>query len=386
MSRLKLVPTIIVKWVLRVIYSLCCIFPPKQNKITFASYRSEEMKGNLGQIEAYIQEHYPKMKNIYLLQKMGGSLLGKVGYIIHMFRASYHLATSRYFFIDDYYFLVYAVKPRKSVQVIQLWHSAGALKKFGYSTIDKPYGPSRNYLKHIPIHGNYTKVFVSSNEVIPYFAEAFNMDSKNIYQLGIPRTDYFFDEKHKLQALYKFQAIFPLHENKKKVLYAPTYRGGGHNQKHFEMPIDIHKFTEELGEDYLLMIHLHPYMKYERTKFNSSVIFIDDDFTIEELLIVAHILVTDYSSIIFDFSILEKPMIFFAYDLEEYRAERDFYYNYEETMPGPIVKTNESLFAAIKQSIDLGDTEDVKQFKQRYFDYNDGQATERIVRNIISGE
>ncbi|MFS0750360.1 CDP-glycerol glycerophosphotransferase family protein [Oceanobacillus sp. 1P07AA] len=385
MSRLKLVPTIIVKWVLRVIYSLCCIFPLKQNKATFASYRSHDIKGNLAQIEAYLQEHYPGMENTYLLQKMDSSLLGKIGYIIHMFRASYHLATSRYFFIDDYYFLVYAVKPRKSVQVIQLWHSAGALKKFGYSTIDKPYGPSRNYLNYIPIHGNYTKAFVSSDEVIPYFAEAFNMDSKNIYPLGIPRTDYFFDEKQKLQALYKFQAKFPSHGNKKKVLYAPTYRGGSHNQKNFEIPINIDKFTEKLGEDYLLMIHLHPYMKYERED-NSSVILVDEDFTIEELLVVADILVTDYSSIIFDFSILEKPMIFFAYDLEEYRAERDFYYDYEETMPGPIVMTNEALIASIRQSMELRNIEDVKQFKQRYFDYNDGQATERIVKNIMSSE
>ena len=224
------------------------------------------------------------------------------------------MATSRYFIIDDYYFPVYVIKPRKDVEIIQLWHSAGALKKFGLSTEGKPFGPSKDYLKHVNIHGNYTKAYVSSTEVIPFFAEAFNMPEKHIYPLGVPRTDYFFEDEIIKKLRFDFYAAYPELVDKKILLYAPTFRGKSHYQDAFELPFDVEYMADQLAEDYALIIHLHPYMRANclgAWHSDNFVYHIQDTFVIQELLAITDILITDYSTVFFDYSLLRRPMIFY---------------------------------------------------------------------------
>ena len=102
-----------------------------------------------------------------------------------------------------------------------------------------------------------------------------------------------------------------------------------------------------------------------------------------DLLIVTDILVTDYSSVIFDYSLLKRPMIFFAYDLENYLAERNFYYEYRKFVPGPIVANNDSLFQAIEM-IEEQDLTKVVEFRDRFFDELDGKSAQRIVKEVLS--
>src|SRR5690606_33185578 len=121
-------------------------------------------------------------------------------------------------------------------------------------------------------------------------------------------------------------------ERKKLLLYAPTFRGNGHQQSSFDYFIDYQKLYQVLGNDYAIVLHLHPYIKKSKSidpELSSFVYHIQNEFHIEELLVISDLLITDYSSIIFDYSILERPMAFFANDLEEYTKERDFYFPYE---------------------------------------------------------
>ena len=111
---------------------------------------------------------------------------------------------------------------------------------------------------------------------------------------------------------------------------------------------------------------------------------IDGHFTIEELLTVSDILITDYSSIIFDYSLLNKPMAFFATDLDEYMEERDFYFDYQRTIPGPLFTHTETLINWINQ--DAFDLEEVSRFKDDYFDQADGATSRRIVQHIMMEE
>lgn len=386
MSRLKLAPTILVKYILIYFYELFCTFCTRDNKkITFASYRSNKLKGNLYYVANEIEKEYPAFKQVLLLRKFDSSRLGKLTYIFHMIHSCYHLATSKYFIVDDYYLPLYMLKLKNDVQVIQLWHSAGALKKFGLSTVGKPYGPSESYLKHVKIHGNYSKAYVSANEVVPYFAEAFGMKEHSIYPLGVPRTDYFFTNEGLSEQRTKLYEIHPELAGKKLILYAPTYRGKSHDQDTFELPFDIIKMEATLSEEYALLIHLHPYMQAQlKQSVHSGFAYpITNTFTIEELLVLTDILITDYSTVFFDFSLLGKSIIFYAYDLEEYKEERDFYYDYEALVPGPVAKNTEKLIELITE--DDFDLARVKEFSQRFFDHQDGRATERVVRDIMEG-
>src|SRR5699024_11258678 len=145
-----------------------------------------------------------------------------------MLLATYHLSTASYFVVDDYYFPVYVITPRPKTEIVQVWHGAGAFKKFGHSTVGKTFGSSEQYLKHVKVHSNYSKVIVSTKKVIPFFAEAFQMASENILPLGLPRTDFLFDSEKHYATKKSLYEKFPQLKGRKLVLFAPTYRGSGH--------------------------------------------------------------------------------------------------------------------------------------------------------------
>src|SRR5690606_32857536 len=176
---------------------------------------------------------------------------------------------------------IYLINPRKGIEVVQLWHGSGALKKFGLSTVGKPFGPSEDYLKHVKIHGNYTKAFVSSKEVIPYYAEAFGMSETSIQSLGIPRTDYFYNDLEISLAKDKLYNKYPNLINKKIILYAPTFRGKSHYQGEFQLPFDISAMETNLNSEYVLLVHLHPYMKAKSNFGDNNFIYhIKEGFSI----------------------------------------------------------------------------------------------------------
>src|SRR5699024_7908096 len=135
--------------------------------------RPETLEGNLKHIYEELQTQQPQM-NIHLVQttnKMDTKLFKDISF----------LSNAAYLIIEDYYLPIYLIKPSKHLKVIQLWHAAGAFKKFGYSTVHTKFGPSTSYLNIIPIHSNYTHVYVSGTRMIPYYAEAFNMSPERIF-------------------------------------------------------------------------------------------------------------------------------------------------------------------------------------------------------------
>lgn len=386
MNRLRLIPTLVTKFILVTFHSIFSVlFKVDNNKVTFASYRSNELRDNLLYVYEEVNKQYPAYEKKLLFNKLDSSFLGKIKYTFHMIHACYHLATSKYFIIDDYYIPIYMIKKRENVEIVQLWHCSGALKKFGRSTVGKPFGPSEAYLKHVNVHGNYTKAYVSCSSVKPYFAEAFNMPEADIYPCGNPRTDHLFDvDEHEMLSA-KFYGEYPELKHKKILLYGPTFRGKSHYQDEFESPFDIRLMKETLADDYVLLIQLHPYMRNDfqiDDDLKDFAIIMKGDYTIEELFVVSDVLITDYSTVFFDYSLLHKPMIFYPYDLEEYIAERDFYYDYEDLVPGPLVTDTASLVDVIKEN--KYDYDQITKFRDYFFDYQDGKAAERIVHNIFN--
>ncbi len=120
----------------------------------------------------------------------------------------------------------------------------------------------------------------------------------------------------------------------------------------------------------------------DRVIVNDESIIDGNSESIKRLFSIADYLISDYSSVIFDFSIMKKPMIFFVPDLEQYKKERGIYMDYEETMPGPICKTEEEIVQAILSEISYSDK--IEEFKNKYFKYQDGKSTERVVELIVN--
>lgn len=355
------------------LYGILCFLPLNNKKILFASDSRTEMEGNFKFVYSELQRQNKDFTYRYLL-KGSTSVKKSYGEIIGL---AYNLATSKYILLDDFYPMVYPLKIRKGAELIQLWHAVGAFKKFGFSRVGLPGGPKPSSINH----KNYTKAIVSSKSVIKHYAEGFGIPEKNIEATGIPRTDIFYNDKYVKETKDKLYKEYPIFKEKKVILFAPTFRGPGQQTAYYPLDyLTLEKIYNALHEDYIFLFKIHPFVKniWEIPEEYRNFFY---DFSsyreINDLLLITDILITDYSSVCFEFALLNKPMIFYAPDMEEYTSERDFYYDYKSFIPGPYVKSEEELLQIILKgnfSIDK-----VKQFREYFFDHEDGNSSKRVV-------
>lgn len=349
----------------------------KKDKIVFMTNKEEELGGSFLPIYNELIKTTPKNKLRTHLKKVGRNFW-------EANRLLKDAASAKVIFLDDYYNQLYGLNLHKNTEVVQLWHAAGAFKKFSFSAFG---GLDSNTVEfETRAHRSYTKVVCSSEEIKPFYAEAFNISEEKVLPLGLARTDKLFKKDYRELIQQKFVEEHPEINGRKVVTYAPTFRGGARERQTFKNQLDIKAFTDKFSDEYALILKMHPSVKKGVSIPEELVndVFDFSDMDMNDLLLSTDILITDYSSVIFDYSILKKPMLFFAYDLEDYMAERSFYYDYETFVPGPIVSTNEELFEMIEKinSIDL---EQVEKFANRFF-INQGESTKKIVETIINKE
>lgn len=293
-------------------------------------------------------------------------------------------ATAKAIFLTDYFFPAYACKPREGQSVVQLWHGCGAFKKWGYSTAEKKWGASKKELDRYPIHNTYTHVCVSSPKVSFAYAEAFGCSKKVVMPLGAPRTDIYFDSDFIKESRNLINEKYPQIDGRKIILYAPTFRGDSVGKSYIKNMLNIEEMSKNLGEDYVLLIKQHPLTADKFSIDGSTFAFdISKDVAIETALCAADIVITDYSSLIFEYALLERPMIFFAYDLAEYEDARSFYFGYEGFVPGEIVTDTEEIISEIKRLETDFDKEKIRRFRQDYMCACDGKSTERILNEVL---
>ena len=300
-------------------------------------------------------------------------------HIIAMVRSIYHLATSKWIIVDNYFGFLSTVTFKKSVTCVQVWHAAGAIKKFGAKDPSILGRSARARQRFLNVYQQFDYVTTGSEKMAEIYQESFQLPDSRILRTGIPRTDFFFNEEAKQSARRTLLTIYPELSNKKIILYAPTFRNADLNSG--KIALDLALLYKELqSENYALLLKLHPAVKAEHDlehKFPGFVYPVTGDFHVNELLISTDLLITDYSSIPFEFSILQKPMIFFAYDLQEYEEERGFWEDYPSSMPGPIVTTTDELLEKIC-SADY-QLEKVEPFKQKWNQYSTGNSSKKLV-------
>ena len=362
--------------------------PIDEKKAVLAySHIYKEMPDNLRCIKAALEEQgytcvvIDRAENGVIYKNPLLNELAKCFYGKKFFR---EYATAKALFLTDYFFPAYACKPREGQSVVQLWHGCGAFKKWGYSTAEKKWGASKKNLDLYPIHNTYTHVCVSSPKVSFAYAEAFGCSEKSVIPLGAPRTDVYFDKGFvagcRKQILDKFSEI----GGRKIILYAPTFRGDSISKSYIKNMMDIEEMSRRLGDGYVLLIKQHPLTADAFRIRNDGFAFdISKDVAIETALCAADLVITDYSSLIFEYALLERPMIFFAYDLAEYEDARSFYFGYEGFVPGEIVNSTEEIIGEIRRLETDFDVERIRRFRQDYMCACDGKSTERIIKTVL---
>lgn len=308
--------------------------------------------------------------------------------ILFDFSFQKYYAQCKCVFITDNFDPLYAHQPKKGTKVIQLWHACGAFKKWGYSTLDLPWGGSREDMLRFPMHNTYTDVFVSSEAVIPCYAEAFRCAERRVKAFGTPRTDIYFNKEFVAAQRDELLKIFPEIGSRKIILYAPTFRGNSPEQAYNENPIDYEKLKASLGNEYALVLKLHPFTakRFEMTdeekeKYGDFVFDGSKCLKIETALCAADILIADYSSLIFEYALLNKPMLFYAFDLEQYEHDRSFYFDYKSFVPGKIVINSEEIIKAIQDGDFRCDR--IPAFREKFMGACDGECVRRIAEYAV---
>ena len=354
-------------------YDICTIlFKCKEKQILIASNTKNELHGNLLDIYEELQKYDYDIKVIAMNK---GNFIKKIKF---EFKVLFNSATSKYILIDDFFPLMYVLNIRKGTKFIQVWHALGAFKRVGYSRLDID---NKNSLTH----RNYTDTIVSSENIVDNYAEAFGIDSTKVHALGIPRTDMFFDKAKKEKIKEQIYEKYPQLKEKRVVLFAPTFRGQGRNSAHYpEEYINLDEIYKNLDEKDMFVLKLHPFIKNNiviKDEYKDKIIDLTEYKDINELLLITNLLITDYSSVIFEYSFIENPIIFYVPDLDEYGNSRSFYYDYEEYIYGSIAKTKEELIKQIKNPV--VDTNKIVQFKNKFLDKCDGNSTKRFVEELI---
>jgi teichoic acid glycerol-phosphate primase len=296
--------------------------------------------------------------------------------IIQYVKSIYHLATARHVFVDNYFAFLSVMNFKPGVECIQLWHAAGAVKRFGMEDpnfYDRTVSAQKRFKK---VYARFDKVVVGSDSMTPVFKKAFNLKDEQFLKTGIPRTDFFYDEAAKSVAMSEVYATYPEIESKKVILYAPTFRRDELEGQ--EIGLEVEKMTAALGTEYMLLIRMHPAVKmnYVDTEL-AGVLDVSAYPNVNHLLLVTDYLLSDYSSMPYEFALLNRPQIFFPYDLDDYEKESGFWSSYEEVVPGPIVKSTDEIIELIrKDDFDLGE---ISAFSSRWNRYSMGHSSRALI-------
>ena len=344
--------------------------PLEENKILMFTTSRGKLGGNLIAIKNYIENNnIPCQVTAFTSVDMPDDKA-----------VAYEMATSKFILVDDFEPIVYVLKLRENQHLVQVWHAMGAFKKFGYSR--------KSAEKNSLTHKNYTEAIVSSPEISAVYAQAFGIDESRIKPVGVPRTDMLFDEDYKAKTIARLYEKEPRLKDKKICLFAPTFRGSNVHDAYYPNDfLHIEKLLNELGDDWAVIVKYHPFIKNPPEipeSVKNSVFDFGDEREINDILFITDVLVTDYSSVIFENAILNNPLVLYAPDLEEYDVERGFYFEYNAYSCGQIVKRESDLAAAIRNA--GSNNEKMEEFRKRFVSLCDGNSCRRFAEEILKAK
>ncbi|PSL40668.1 CDP-glycerol glycerophosphotransferase [Planomicrobium soli] len=374
--------------VMKQAYSLMKTFLPiDKNKVFFESGIGKNFADSPKEIFETLQEENRDLHYVWSYNKVLGKNYNNTKVIKRLSPSYYyHLATSRYW-VNNQNFPTY-IKKRKGTDYLQTWHGT-PLKRMLHD-IEEIQGRDETYLDRVSEAVKSWDYLVSpSKYASDNFKTAFQYTG-SIIEEGYPRNDIFYREDSALKA-EELKARLNIDPNKKVILYAMTFRDNQTNGKRFtlDIPLDFQKFHERFGDEYVLLVRLHVVISKKLkipVDYKESIKNVSAYPDIQELMLMSDILITDYSSVFFDFLNTDKPILFYTYDLEEYRDKlRGFYLDFEQEAPGPLCLEEDRLYDAIANIEQVKEEfkETYQEAKNRFCYLDDGKAAKRVVERVF---
>ncbi len=354
-----------------VFYYLCRLFPRDRKKIFLVATHDDSPEGNIGIVAEAVRQREEGYRLVWFTRK--DRITDPINFFI---RKAYHLATASYVFLDNEFLPMAYLHFPESVKVVQLWHGTGTIKKFGQDVNTGTLGRLEYCANQ-----NITHLIVNSEEVKAEYASAFGVSEDRIYPIGLPRTDLLLNPDFLEDKRGQFLDQYPQVQKKRCILYAPTFRDSEVDSP--EIHLDLQEMSDKMSSEDVLLIRLHPHVaqkiSWEEKRWK-NIINVSEYPGVTTLLAVADVLITDYSSIVFEYCLRNKPMIFYAYDLEQFEKNgRSFYRDYRSFVPGRVVQSTEELLDCLKAA----EENKAAVFTELMFDKLDGKATLRLLELIF---
>jgi len=363
----------------------------KSNLIVFESFLGKQYSDNPRAIYEYLHTNYPQYNLVWSVDKTFVKKFDELNipyikrfsikWMYCMNRASYWVSNSR--------LPLWIHKPPNTIY-IQTWHGT-PLKRLGVDIkeVQMPGTNTEQYKRNFTTEAKKWDYLLSANEYSTnIFEQAFQYDNK-IIETGYPRNDYLINYNTDFE-IKRIKNKLGIPIDKKVLLYAPTWRDNqyyGRGRYRFDINLDLEKMRNQLSDDYIVLLRMHYLIaeNIDTSRFESFAYDVSYHDDIRELYLIADMLITDYSSVFFDFAILKRPILFYVYDINDYRDNvRGFYFDFEAKAPGPLVKTTKELIENIKRYNNHKEpTDNFKEFYSKYCYLEDGNATQRVVESIF---
>lgn len=293
------------------------------------------------------------------------------------------LAKSNIVVVDDHAPILDWMTLDEKTKVIQLWHAGAGFKSSGYSRWGHEGCPAPH-----SAHRQYNFGIAGSKNIAPFFSEVWGINDEQVLPTGMPRMDEYLDEEHRASKTKELYEQFPMCEGHKVILFAPTYRGRNKKKAHYPYElINFDRLYELCKDEYVVLFKMHPWVAQKvpiPEKYKDKFVDVNRYPNINDLFYITDLLITDYSSNIFEYSLMGKPMLFFAFDKIQYSFSRGFHRAYEESAPGKVCYAFEELLDAIAKK-DF-EEEKVQQYVEHHFDHIDTHASDRVIDWLILGK
>ncbi len=365
------------------VYHFCRIFiPVRKNRVLFLS----DIRGRIGGNYKPLYNELEK-KGFDIICDFKASKSVKESRRRQVIRM-YNVAVSRYIVLEDFHQYTERMRVRRNQDLVQLWHAAGAFKKFAWSR-----ALSSEKLNVNAGYKKITKAIVSAEAIRCNYAEAYQIDISKVLPTGIPRTDIFYDRSYMENIRAEYDKRYPALAGKKILLICPTYRGRVLSNATYAFDqLDPGRILEVLGDEYVVVFKWHPALTtvlrkkriepYDYAMYNGRVMDMSDEPDINNLLMISDACITDYSSVIFEYELMDKPMIYYWYDANDYRMGRGVYYDLDEYVYGRVAYNFEELLEALR---DMDLSEDKRAaFHEKFMSACDGHAAKRVADVIFT--
>lgn len=359
------------KWLLSTIYFFIKICPTK-NKVVMLSRQSNKPSIDFDLIKKEILKRTNNVEIKILCKVLKKDVKERIKYCFYILKCMYHIATSKVCILDGYSIPISILNHKKGLEIIQIWHASGAIKKFGYQSLNKKEGRGTEIARIMNMHKNYNHVMAPSKVTANFYKEAFDIERDKIFINGLPRLDYILDKNSGRKKVKEFYKEYPKFKDKKTILYIPTFR------KNTDSTNIIKKLANNINlSKYNLIVKLHSLDKSD----GISKYIVDKKYNTYDLLKIADYIITDYSAVAFEACILNKPLYFYVYDMHEYEKARGINVDlYQEMNSSTSTDIKEILHSIEDNKYDYNELE---KFRNKYIENNNNNNTDKLVDFIF---